>query len=191
MNEDDHTFVFSFFTTENLIDMVKKIENKNSRDLDGISNNFLKQIICEIAEPLTHVLNLSLKTGVIPHQLKRAKVVPIFKLNKSANNEHLNPLFYRPISLLPIFSKILEKKEADSLVKYLDDFNLIYKQQYGYCKKMSTFHPMIHLMNKVTSALNNGDIAVGVFCDLQKLLTLVNILYLYRSLKSTKSLKLN
>ena len=106
MNEDDHTFAFSYFTTENLIDMVKKMENKNSRDLDGLSNNFLKQIICEIAEPLTHVLNLSLNTGVIPHQLKRAKVVPIFKLNKSANNEHLNPLFYRPISLLPIFSKI-------------------------------------------------------------------------------------
>ena len=83
MNEDDHTFAFSYFTTENLIDMVKKMENKNSRDLDGLSNNFLKQIICEIAEPLTHVLNLSLNTGVIPHQLKRAKVVPIFKLNKN------------------------------------------------------------------------------------------------------------
>ena len=105
---------------------------------------------------------------MIPQQLKRAKVVPIFKLNKSANNEHLNPLFYRPISLLPIFSKILEKKVADSLVKYLDDFNLIYQHQYGYRKKYSTYHPMIHLMNKVTSALNNGDIAIGVFCDLQK-----------------------
>ena len=168
LNESDHRFNFTFFTKELLIEIVLSMQNKNSKDLDYLSNNFLKNIISSIAEPITFIFNLSLTTGLIPSQLKCAKVVPIFKLKKSLHDEHLNPIFYRPISLLPIFSKILEKKVADNLKEYLDDFEIIYQHQYGYQRNKSTHHPMIHLLNKVSTALNKGEIAVGVFCDLQK-----------------------
>ena len=168
INDVEHEFNFEFFTTEILVDIVMKMKNKNSRDSDNMSNNFIKKIILEIAEPLTYIFNLSLRTGEIPSQLKVAKVVPIFKLKKSLNDEHLCPLFYRPISLLPIFSKILEKQVANRLINYLNDFDLLYNHQYGYQHKKSTCHPLIHLMNRVSSSLNKGEVTVGVFCDLAK-----------------------
>ena len=168
LNESEQRFSFTQFTPELLIDIVMEMQNKNSKDLDFLSNNFLKKIIPCIAKPISHIFNLSLSTGVIPSQLKCAKVVPIFKLKKSLHDEHLNPIFYRPISLLPIFSKILEKQVATNLTEYLNNFDIIYEHQYGYQKNKSTFHPMIHLMNKVSTALNRGEIAIGVFCDLQK-----------------------
>ena len=75
---------------------------------------------------------------------------------------------YRPISLLPIFSKILEKLVALRLTKFLDENNLLYKHQYGFQRKKSTLHPMIHLLNKIAENDNEKKITIGVFCDLQK-----------------------
>ena len=102
------------------------MKNKTSKNLLGLSNCFLKSIINCIAEPLVHIFHLSLRKGEIPQQLKCAKVVPIFKLKKSVNDEHLDPSFYRPISLLPIFSKILEKNVTESLTEYLRDHDISY-----------------------------------------------------------------
>jgi hypothetical protein len=168
LNNAEQSFQFSFFTTETLIETVQRMKNKNSKDSDLLSNNLIKRVISVIAEPLTHIFNLSLNTGEIPCQLKVAKVIPLFKLKKSVNDEHLNPIFYRPISLLPIFSKILEKKVADRLMNHLNDLNILYDKQYGYQHKKSTFHPILHLMTEVSTALNKGEITIGVFCDLKK-----------------------
>lgn len=64
----------------------------------------VKRVALYLCNPLTYVFNLSIKQGIVPESLKSARVVPIFKSgnNKDASN-------YRPISVLPCFSKILEK----------------------------------------------------------------------------------
>ncbi len=66
------------------------------------------------------------------------------------------------------FSKILEILVAEDLTIYLEANNILYKHQYGYQRNKSTFHPMIHLVNKIAEATNRGEITIGVFCDLQK-----------------------
>ena len=71
---------------------------------DEISPKLIKQVIHQIKSPLVHIFNLSLITGVFPEKLKISKVIPIFK-----SNNRSNPHNYRPISLLPIFGKLLEK----------------------------------------------------------------------------------
>ena len=90
----------------------------------GLSNCLLKQIINSIAVPLVHIINQSIKTGQIPSQLKIAKVLPIFKYSNSSKMDKCNPGNYRPISLLPIFSKLLEKIVSEQLTRYLE-FNQI------------------------------------------------------------------
>ena len=85
------------------------MEGKKSSDIFGISNFLLKKIINSIALPLSHIINLSILTGIVPNDLKIAKVVPIYKIKGNNADQKQDPSNYRPISLLPIFSKILEK----------------------------------------------------------------------------------
>ncbi len=89
---------------EPLINILNKLKNKSSYGHDGISNKLIKYSINKIINPLTSIINKSLETGIVPKQLKVAKVIPI---HKKLDPRLLNN--YRPISLLPSFSKILQK----------------------------------------------------------------------------------
>ena len=89
---------------------------------------------------LVKIINLSFKTGIFPDLCKIAKVVPIFKKE--------DPLLcknYRPISLLPIFSKIFEKIIYTRMYDFLDINNLLYNKQFGFRNKHSTSHALISL----------------------------------------------
>ena len=92
-----------------------------------------------------------------------AKIIPIFK-----NGNPLSLDNYRPISLLSAFSKVLEKIICNRLVVFLEANNLINKNQFGFRKKHSTSHPIIHLLNKVTEASNKRKVSLAIFCDLRK-----------------------
>ena len=167
---NDSNFVFSFSDVfvHDVMKIVSGLESKSSQDMFGLSNFLLKKIIENIALPLSYILNLSLQSGEIPSEFKKAKVKPIFKLNSKDSDLLSTMSNYRPISLLPIFSKILEKLVALRLTKFLDENNLLYKHQYGFQRKKSTLHPMIHLLNKIAENDNEKKITIGVFCDLQK-----------------------
>ena len=80
------------------------MKNKQSAGHDDISNFILKGLISSIADPLAHIFNASILSGVFPEQMKIAKVIPLYK-----KGDKLDPSNYRPISLLPTLSKILEK----------------------------------------------------------------------------------
>lgn len=83
---------------------VDKFNPNKSAGSDNIGNLIIKRVINDIVEPLTSIFNWSISTGIVPNKLKIAKVVPIYKKN---NAEILSN--YRPVSLLPCFSKILER----------------------------------------------------------------------------------
>ena len=71
---------------------------------DNIDMSIIKYAISQIVKPLAHICNISFKNGTFPDQMKVAKVIPIFK-----GNDKQVFTKYRPISLLPQFSKIIEK----------------------------------------------------------------------------------
>ena len=102
--------------------------------------------------------------GIVPEQFKLAKVTPVFK----KGGDPTNPTDYRPISLLIIFSKIIEKFVATNLKTYLFENNIIDQFQFGFQEGHSTYHPMIHLLNSISEAMNNKEYTIGIFCDLQK-----------------------
>ena len=87
-----------------IINVVQLLNSTKSSGHDSISVHLLKQIIFNMVTPLTYIFNLSISTGVFPHLLKIAKVIPIYKKDDSSVLSN-----YRPISLLPSISKILEK----------------------------------------------------------------------------------
>ena len=76
--------MFANVTEEVVISTLSKLKTKTSSGPDNVSSKLLKEIIQEVAKPLSHVFNLSFKTGYIPVELKTAKVIPIFK----SDNKH-------------------------------------------------------------------------------------------------------
>ena len=152
-----------------VINATKNLQAKKTADLTGTSVWLLQQIINEISSPLLHIFQQSFSTGVVPHQLKTAKVIPVFK---SGQKELLDN--YRPISLLNCFSKIIEKIVCTRLTDFLDSNNLISDFQFGFRKKHSTIHPLVHFLNSVSSALDKKEHAIAIFCDLRKAFDTVN-----------------
>ena len=148
-----------------ILKTAKQMKPKTSQGHDNISTKLLKETIDLILIPLTHIINQSFTSGIVPGNMKIAKIIPIFK---SGNQEIMNN--YRPISLLPAFSKLLEKLVCKRLTSFLESYTILYKHQYGFRKKHSTIHPILHLLKYI--AKNNDkptkDITLAVFIDLSK-----------------------
>ena len=142
-----------------------KLKPKTSSGIDELSTKLLRDTVEKVIEPLTYIINKSLDTGIIPDDLKIAKVIPIYKSSDPSLLKN-----YRPISLLPAFSKLLEKIMYDKLMSFLVSKNIFYKHQYGFRPKHSTIHPIIHFLNHCAEANNktNPEYTLAVFCDLSK-----------------------
>ena len=93
------------------------------------------------------------------------KVIPIFKTGDKTEFNN-----YRPISMLPVFSKILEKIIAKKLMSFLEGTNQLYTHQYGFRARHSTTHPVIHLLNQIANANDKSTIffTMATFLDLSK-----------------------
>ncbi len=152
-------------TPVEVINTVKCFRPKTSKGYDGISIKTVKDTINNISSPLSHIINMSFAKGIVPKQLKIANIVPIFKSGPKNNFNN-----YRPISLLPAFSKIFEKIVSKRLVTFLEKNDILYRHQYGFRKDHSTIHPIIQLLNHIAD--NNDkttkDLTVSVFLDLSK-----------------------
>ena len=118
---------------------------------------------------MVHIINTSLQTGDVPDEIKIAKVLPFYKAD---NNHILNN--YRPISILPILSKIFEKIMHDRINNFLEHHNILYRNQFGYRKQHSTELALTILNHNITSSFNTNYITLGVFLDFSKAFDKVN-----------------
>ena len=106
-----------------------------------------------------------------------AKVIPIFK-----KDDLLDYVNYRPISLLPIFSKIFEKIIYSRMYEFLELNKLIYNRQFGCRANHSTNHALLSMTESIKSFLDSGDFVAGIFIDLEKAFDTVNHLILCNKL---------
>lgn len=154
------------FTPATLDEVSKIIDNLNpntSTGLDGISCKALKSVKNLILDKLTTSINKCLERGYFPESLKIAKVSPIFKSGKKDD-----PGNYRPISVLPIMSKIFEKIIYNRLDQHLTSSNFLYKKQYGFRSHSNTLSACIDLVTTVKTKIDKKQIALGIFIDLKK-----------------------
>ena len=149
--------------SENEIGQLIKSLKDTAAGFDDLNAMCLKISPQFLVKPLTHICNLSLSQGIFPEQLKIANVIPLYKSDDSMlfNN-------YRPVSVLCVVSKIFEKIMYNRVTTFLEMFQILHGNQYGFRKKSSTHVALLTFIDKVIQAIENGEYAIGVFLDFSK-----------------------
>ena len=153
---------------DDVINVIRNLK-ASSPGWDSISAVVVKAIYPCFIEPLTHILNLSVMYGVFPSELKLAKVIPLFKAN--------DPMLfsnYRPVSVLPVFSKIFERIMYNQLLSFINKHKLLYSYQFGFRINHAPELALLCLADKISDALENGEYVLGLFLDFSKAFDTVN-----------------
>lgn len=150
--------------------LIFNLKNDCAVGIDKISGKFLKEFIDVIVVPLTFICNLSFATGVFPSAFKKSQVVPVFKGGDRCcvNN-------YRPISILPTLSKILERLMNTRLVKFLETNRLLSSSQFGFRANKSTSDAVHQLTEFIISKLDTKKKTLAIYLDLAKAFDTVSI----------------
>ena len=185
-------------TTNEVRELLSRTHSHSAPGPDLISSWMLSTFADELAPSITSMFNHSLKFGKIPNTWKQSNIVPI---PKEANRSEVR--FFRPISLLPIISKILERHIHSLLSDHLSSHNLLSANQFGFRPGRSTITPLLIAAHKWHLALEKRHQVGCVFFDIKKafdsvphqallnrLFTLNLPLHLFRWLTSYLSMRL-
>lgn len=173
----DKSMYFKPVDEKELLNHIDKLKDC-SAGIDRIKATVVKAVKCEIIAPLLSIVNQSLREGAMPDMLKIAVVTPIYK--KGCKNVLSN---YRPVSVLPVFSKLFERVVNDRIINYFEKYNLMYEHQYGFRKRHSTDLAITTVVDYILTALNNNKVVCGVYMDLSKAFDTLNFDVLLKKLK--------
>jgi hypothetical protein len=157
------TFCLRPINEPDVINQINKLGTGTAPGYDNINSNFLKENVKYLAPPLVHIYNLSLESGIFPQAFKLAKVIP---LHKSGNKDDINN--FRPISLLSVFSKVLEKLVKMQLSSYLSENNIITNLQFGFRSDKSITDALFNVAKTITESVGRNKRVIVAFLDLAK-----------------------
>lgn len=162
-----------FLRPTNSYEIAKLIDNlktDSSSGWDNITPEILKNTKTLILKPLEYIFNLSIKNGSVPMALKKSCICPI---HKGGDPEEVSN--YRPISLLSVIAKLLEKIINSRLVSYLEKNQILPDNQYGFRAGRSTEDAVNYLVNHIAESMDKKQKCIGVFLDLAKAFDTVSI----------------
>ncbi|KXJ26086.1 putative RNA-directed DNA polymerase from transposon BS [Exaiptasia diaphana] len=157
------TYEIPPMTADDVLKIINKISANKATGPDGISARIIKIIAPVFARPLCRLINQSIKTSTFPSNWKIARVSPLFKSGSRSDRNN-----YRPISVLSILSKIIEKHVASTFQEYLDQNNLIYTAQSAFRKGHSTTTALIKLTDQLFMNMDSDKLSGLVFIDFRK-----------------------
>ena len=163
INPRGKKFLFRPVTKGEVLKVISSLKQWKYPGLDSIPQGTVKDAALVITQPLLHILNLSLSTSKVPLEWKVARCVPVFKGGDAKNLDN-----YRPISVLPVFSKILERVVHYQLYEYLESNKLLAPYQFGFRKNRSTSSAVVHLTDTIRKNMDMGELTGALFIDLQK-----------------------
>uniref|UniRef100_A0A1B6MJK2 Reverse transcriptase domain-containing protein n=1 Tax=Graphocephala atropunctata TaxID=36148 RepID=A0A1B6MJK2_9HEMI len=150
-------------TRQEVSRVMDSLKPKTSSGYDGISAKLLKTCKEELIDPIVDIVNKSFLSGNFPSALKMAKVYPLFKQGSPTQASN-----YRPISLVPTFSKIIEKLTLTRLIDHVTTNELLTTQQHGFLKGKSTTTALICLVEFLIDQLEDGNTTTAILLDYSK-----------------------
>ena len=166
VNKDKAEFNFKTIEVKDIMAAFAKIKTAKSFGTDNISSYFLKLALPVIENSLAALFNTSIETSQFPDSWKVARVTPIFKGGDKAEKSN-----YRPISVLPIISRLFEKLVFDQLYQHMKENRLFSPDQSGFLRLHSGFLRLTCLLKNTDdwySGLDLGQLVGLVFIDLKK-----------------------
>ena len=165
---DDTNFTIPLVNCSFVNNYLSNIDATKATGLDSIGPRLLKIAPNILTPSITYIINKSIESGVFTGTWKNAKVNPIFKTGDKDNVNN-----YRPISILPTLSKIIEKWIQIKLMIYLDQHTLLHKNQSGFRKNHSTESALILMTDTWLKAINEGKLVGCAMIDFRKAFDLV------------------
>ena len=163
VNPEGTTFHFQPVNSNQVSCVLGKFKTSMGFGTDCIANHFLKIGLPVISDSLCDIFNLSIATGVFPDSWKVARVAPIFKSGQTDDQSN-----YRPISVLPVLSRIFEKLIFNQLYKYLDTNKHLFPKQSGFRHLYSVVTSLLSCTNDWYKNMDTGKYTALVFIDLKK-----------------------
>ena len=139
------------------------LKRSKSPGIDNIPPGTVKDAAKVIIHPHLHIINLFLATSTIPRKWKVARCVPIFQSGNAKDFDN-----YRPISVLPVFSKILERVVHNQLYEYLENNEFLSSQQFGFRRSRSTSSAVVYFTDIVRKNMDRAHLAGALFIDLSQ-----------------------
>lgn len=150
-----------------VIRILRSLKNSHACDIYGLNTLFLKTHADSLIPLFQHLINLCIRLSIFPTDWKRAQITPIFKSDDPTLVSN-----YRPIAILPVMLKLLEKTLHNQLIFYLEINNWLSDCQHGFRAKRSTMSALLLFTEQIRIALNKGHITV--FIDFRKAFDTVN-----------------
>lgn len=175
-DDRDSVFEFTNVTDEEVFNALMAIKT-NAIGEDGIPASFIKNLCPLIIPFLTHIINACLTKSYFPKAWKIANVIPI---PKEPNPQSVES--FRPISILPAMSKIIERVMKNQMQDFVSHNNLLFKFQSGFRERYSTNTAMLTVVNDLANAIEQGKVTALVLLDLKKAFDLVDHETLLRKL---------
>ena len=158
---EENAFHFTKVSENTISDILKELKTNKATGIDNLLGRFLKDGSKVLVTPITQICNLSIKLSTVPDDCKITKLKPIYKKGKKTD-----PKNYRPISLLPVISKILEKVIHDQTMELVTKKNILYKFQSGFRKFHSADSCLSYLQDKVAKGFDSGLLTGMILIDL-------------------------
>ena len=176
-NQNVHSIFLNEVDAGEVLELINKLDITKAGDIYGINPKLIKIAGAEIKDNLSVIFNKSFEIGKFPEKLKLTKVIPIHKAESKMIMSN-----YRPISLLPILGKLLEKVMHSRIIQFLKREKILYKKQYGFQKGKSTEHALIDIQSHIIEAFEKNEKPCSIFLDFAKAFDTVNHDILLRKL---------
>ena len=156
-------FSFQRTSPRDIFNILKSLKRKKSYGYDEITASFIIDGAGVLCEPLSFLINRSLDKSLFPESEKCAKITPIYKSGEKSEMDN-----YRPISVLPVLSKVIERAVYIQLYDYLCKSHLLTDNQFGFRGGSSTEHAVTFLTDSIRMNIDKGYLTGAVFIDLRK-----------------------
>ena len=144
INPSSHIFKFHMITVNHTASILSKLKISKAAGYDNVPKRIVKDCADVILPIMTHLINRSLTSGEFPTSEKTAKISAVYKCDSESELGN-----YRPISILAVFSKIIEKVVHQQMTTHLESTNLISSTQFGFCRSTSTQHAVTYFNDHI------------------------------------------